>query len=245
MPWLCRLEEIQRWILCQVLKPYSCIWKCRKSCSQHDWQADSTAQSLCRLHLGKWGPICSCHTWINRCWEYLLNWFSPAPTRPMEVAAGIPTSPWQPGEWERWDHSSQRVSGKGFQLCQPLPWEQMKRGLRGQRLLFQLSILGKATDFLTFKLFRGFETFVCKLLEIQGSQRTSTCLLYAKSKYIYNPQVLIWRQFWTPFPEIQHKHLDGCYLAVNNLILSWVSQWSPKRYSFIALNLNILSKNST
>lgn len=102
----------------------------------------------------------------------------------MEGTTGVPTSPWQPGKWERWDHSSQRVSAKSLQLCHSLAWEQVKRD---QRLIFQL--LGKATDFRTFKLFRGFKTFVCELLEFQVSQGTSTCLMDAKSKCIYNPQV--------------------------------------------------------
>lgn len=51
------------------------------------------------------------------------------------------------------------------------------------------SILGKATDFLAFKLFRGFEIFVCELLEFYDIQGTSTCPMDAKSKCRYNPQV--------------------------------------------------------
>lgn len=150
-----------------------------------------TVLQLCRLHLGTWGLIWGCHTLITRGWEYLvkINSFSPAPTRPMEVTAGgihLPFAAW--GVRGMGSLILKNLSKKSSAMPASSMRADEERPKRPKAPL-PASMLGKATDFLAFKLLRGFEIFVCELLEFQGNLRISTCLMDAKSRCRYIPQI--------------------------------------------------------
>lgn len=234
-------------VTCQVLKPYSCIWKCMRGCSQHAWQADTG------LH-----KVCAGCTWANEVWSGAVilllpgvesTWLRLAAfhqlTRPIEVTAEMIYLPSSALESE-----SNGITH--LSLCKKssaLPATSMRAGKerpKRPKAPLPASILGKATDFLAFKLFKGFETFVCELLEFQGSQGTSTCLMDAKSKCTYNPRV---KRNWFGGNSELHSQKENTSTWMGVTCTTWYSadqssQWSPKGYSFIALNLNPLSRNS-